>query len=109
MHGDAARDMMRARRGGVCSRQGPHKVATRGTEAEVSGTLGHERNEDEKVKRGWLTHRLPSVFETSQTKFISRNLVIQSVFQNFVLVNAFHSFIPYSIDLVKIKIMKINN
>jgi hypothetical protein len=26
----------------------------------VSGTLGHERNEEEKLKRGRLTHRLPS-------------------------------------------------
>jgi hypothetical protein len=60
VHGDAACDMMRAWRGGVCSRQGPREVAARGTEAEVSGTLGHKQNEDEKVKRGRLTHQLPS-------------------------------------------------
>jgi len=64
VHGDTAREVMRAWQGGACSGQGPHEVAARGTGAEVSGTLGHEQNKDEKVKRGrltWrLTHQLPS-------------------------------------------------
>jgi hypothetical protein len=54
VHGDAAREVMRARRGGACSGQGSREVAARGAEAEVSGTFGHE-SQSSTQKATWAT------------------------------------------------------